>query len=149
MPTPLDAFRAQIRPSRKRVVNRGRAIEDNSLFRTEQSCGDERTRDVDAISAEFYILYAHANGRSRLEPAAAIQIGKARFPPDSAVRAYTVRVGFGEGFRMPARRDYSRALRGPASESPPGRNPRAAGWTVAVYGDLTGQRLGLEVRSRS
>src|SRR6266436_4914069 len=30
----------------------------------------------------------------------------------------------GEGFRMAARRDYPRALRGPASESLPGRNPR-------------------------
>jgi hypothetical protein len=27
---------------------------------------------------------------------------------------------------MPARHDYSRALQGAASESPPGRNPRAA-----------------------
>ena len=45
MSTPLDAFGAQIRPSRKRVVNRGCAIEDNSLFPTEQSCGD---RDADA-----------------------------------------------------------------------------------------------------
>jgi len=56
---------------------------------------------------------------------------------------------FGEGFRMPAGRDDSRALRGSASESPPGRNPRAAGWTVAVYGDLTGRRLGLEMRWRA
>jgi hypothetical protein len=49
-----------------------------------------------------------ANGRSWLEPAAAIQIGKARFPPDSAVRAYTVRGGFGA----------SRDRRGAASDSP-------------------------------
>jgi len=56
---------------------------------------------------------------------------------------------FGEGFRMPAGRDDSRALRGSASERPPGRNPRAAGWTVAVYGDLTGRRLGLEMRWRA
>ena len=49
---------------------------------------------------------------------------------------------------MPARRDYSRALRGPASESLTGRNPRAAEWTVAVYGDLTGRRLGLQMRAR-
>src|SRR5438477_10718281 len=34
---------------------------------------------------------------------------------------------FGEGFRMPARGDYPRA-QGPASESPPVRNPRGAGW---------------------
>src|SRR5207248_1399900 len=34
---------------------------------------------------------------------------------------------FGEGFRMPARGDYPRA-QGPASESPPGRNPRGAAW---------------------
>jgi hypothetical protein len=34
---------------------------------------------------------------------------------------------FGEGFRMPAGRDDSRALRGSASESPPGRNPLADG----------------------
>jgi hypothetical protein len=59
------------------------------------------------------------------------------------------RVRNGEGVRMPARRDYSRALRGAASESLPGRTPRAAGWTVAVYGDLTERRLGLEVRSRA
>src|SRR5271168_3837072 len=58
MPTSLDAFGAQIRPSRKRVVNRGCGIEDNSLFRTEQSCSDDRTRVGDAISAVFYILYA-------------------------------------------------------------------------------------------
>src|ERR1700693_3578975 len=32
MPTPLDAFGAQIRPPRKRVVNRGCAIEDSGLF---------------------------------------------------------------------------------------------------------------------
>ena len=56
---------------------------------------------------------------------------------------------FGAGFRMPARHDYSRALPGPASESLPGRNPRVAGWTVAVYGDLTGRRLGLEMRLRA
>src|SRR6516162_6967386 len=55
----------------------------------------------------------------------------------------------GAGFRMPARHDYSRALPGPASESLPGRNPRVAGWTVAVYGDLTGRRLGLEMRLRA
>jgi hypothetical protein len=96
MPTPLDAFGAQIRPSRKRVVNRGCAIEDNGLVHTEQSCGDDRIRDDDAISAEFYILYARANGSSWFAPAAAIQIGKARFPPDSSVRAYTVGVGFGQ-----------------------------------------------------
>src|SRR5215469_3377824 len=48
----------------------------------------------------------------------------------------------GVGFRMPARRMYcTRALR-PASESPPGRNPRAAMRPGAVYGDLAGQRFG-------
>jgi hypothetical protein len=47
-------------------------------------------------------------------------------------------VRLGEGFRMPASGDLS----GPASESPPGRNPRGAVWAVAVYGDLTGRRLG-------
>jgi hypothetical protein len=36
----------------------------------------------------------------------------------------------GEGFRMPARGDYPRALGGPASESLPGRNPRGAGQAV-------------------
>ena len=31
------------------------------------------------------------------------------------------------------------AVLGPASESPPGRNPRGAGVRSAVYGDLTGR----------
>src|SRR5262252_9937674 len=51
-------------------------------------------------------------------------------------------VGSGVGFRMPARRMYCTRVLRPASESPPGRNPRAAMRPGAVYGDLAGQRFG-------
>jgi hypothetical protein len=48
------------------------------------------------------------------------------------------------------RPEHERSMRYKAGvRNPPGRNPRAAGWTVAVYGDLTGRRLGLEMRSRA
>ena len=62
--------------------------------------------------------------------------------PMSPMVGMIAEVGCGVGFRMPARRVYcTRALR-PASESPPGRNPRAAMRPGAVYGDLAGQRFG-------
>src|SRR6516165_3132186 len=67
---------------------------------------------------------------------------KVRFPLTQSIWARVTEVGSGEGFRMPARRDYSRALRGPASESLPGRNPRAAVWAGDIYGDLTERRFG-------
>jgi hypothetical protein len=48
----------------------------------------------------------------------------------------------GEGFRMPAHADLSGRTPGRRPKAPPGRNPRGAVWAVAVYGDLTGRRLG-------
>ena len=94
MPTPLDAFGAQIRPSRKRVVNRGCAIEDNGLVHTEHHAAMIASEMTTPYQPSSTSCTPCANGSSWLEPAAAIQIGKARFPPNSAVRAYTVRVGF-------------------------------------------------------
>jgi hypothetical protein len=54
----------------------------------------------------------------------------------------------GEGFRMPAGRDYSRALEGrrPSAPHEGSRGPRVDG--CRLWG-LTGRRLGLEMRSRS
>jgi hypothetical protein len=53
-----------------------------------------------------------------------------------------LKVGFGEGSRMPARGDLSaRAMRA-GVRKPPRKEPAGAVWAVAVYGDLTGRRLG-------
>ena len=53
---------------------------------------------------------------------------------------------FGEGFRMPARRDLSTPGEGrrPKASQEGTRGP--LGWASAVYGDLRGRRLGSEVR---
>jgi len=41
---------------------------------------------------------------------------------------------FREGFRMPARRERSTRVRGPASESPRRRNPRdSGGWPMGIW----------------
>jgi len=68
-----------------------------------------------------------------------------------SIREGTAAIGkrsdcYGEGFRMPALVAIRARSQGPASESPQGRNPRAAGLAVDDYGDLTGQRSRRAIR---
>jgi len=52
---------------------------------------------------------------------------------NTAIFAVIAEVCFGEGFRMPASGDLS-ARTGPASESPPGRNPRGPHGRLLLWG---------------
>jgi len=51
---------------------------------------------------------------------------------------------FREGFRMPARRERSSRYRA-GVRKPPKNEPAGSGERLAVYGDLTGQRLWREM----
>jgi len=61
--------------------------------------------------------------------------------PTSPILGAEMDGGYGEGFRMPARGDRC-SRTGAGVRKPPRKEPAGAGQTVAVYGDLTGQRLG-------
>jgi len=54
--------------------------------------------------------------------------------PEAGIRRTSINREVREGFRMPARRERSTRVRGPASESPRRRNPRdSGGWPMGIW----------------